>query len=264
LPITDDNIDDEDVAFDDSMHLPQNVIAIDDDSFQLEVIKDMLERNSVTCTVCTRVDKLTEELRKRNYDLLLTDIQMPDANGFELLKLLRRSRIGNSRDIPVVAMTARSDSERNTLLEAGFDGCIFKPFSMNELLKYIATVIKRRKLEHKTDFSKILADVTDRRHILESMIRTCEKDMAELRNAMMSNDIESMRCTAHRMFPMWEMLSMESVLSEYRNILNPGSDIRTITTNTNLIIDHIERLMDDAENEINRIADEEKDTDSRG
>ena len=61
------------------------------------------------------------------------------------------------------------------------------------------------------------------------------------------------------MFPMWEMLSMESVLSEYRNILNPGSDIRTITTNTNLIIDHIERLMDDAENEINRIADEEKD-----
>ena len=96
------------------------------------------------------------------------------------------------------------------------------------------------------------------------MIRTCEKDMAELRNAMMSNDIESMRCTAHRMFPMWEMLSMESVLSEYRNILNPGSDIRTITANTNLIIDHIERLMDDAENEINRIADEEKDTDSRG
>ena len=264
LPITDDNIDEEDVVFDDSMHLPHNVIAIDDDSFQLEVIKDMLERNRVSCTICTKVEKLTEELRKRNYDLLLTDIQMPDANGFELLKLLRRSHIGNSRDIPVVAMTARSDSERSTLLEAGFDGCIFKPFSMNELLKYIDTVIKRRELEHKTDFSKILADVTDRRHILESMIRTCEKDMAELRNAMMSNDIESMRCTAHRMFPMWEMLSMESVLSEYRNILNPGSDIRTITSNTRLIIDHIERLMDDAENEINRTADEEKDTDSRG
>lgn len=265
LPITNDNIDEEDVVFDDSMHFPQNVIVIDDDSFQLEVIKDMLERNRVSCTVCTKVEKLTEELRKRNYDLLLTDIQMPDANGFELLKLLRRSRIGNSRDIPVVAMTARSDSERNTLLEAGFDGCIFKPFSMNELLKYIATVIKRRKLEHKTDFSKILADVTDRRHILESMIRTCEKDMADLRNAMMSNDIESMRSTAHRMFPMWEMLSMESVLSAYRNILkNQGSDIRTITSNTKLIIDHIERLMDDAENEINRTADEEKDTDSRG
>ena len=228
-------------------------------------LKDMLERNRVSCTVCTKVEKLTEELRKRNYDLLLTDIQMPDANGFELLKLLRRSRIGNSRDIPVVAMTARSDSERSTLLEAGFDGCIFKPFSMNELLKYIATVIKRRELEHKTDFSKILADVTDRRHILESMIRTCEKDMADLRNAVMSNDIESMRSTAHRMSPMWEMLSMESVLSAYRNILkNPGSDNRTITSNTKLIIDHIERLMDDAENEINRTADEEKDTDSRG
>ena len=66
------------------------------------------------------------------------------------------------------------------------------------------------------------------------------------------------------MFPLWEILPMESVLSAYRNILkNPGSDIRTITTNTNLIIDHIERLMDDTVNEINRIDDEEKDTDSR-
>ena len=264
LPITNDNIDEEDVVFDDSMHFPQNVIVIDDDSFQLEVIKDMLERNRVSCTVCTKVEKLTEELRKRNYDLLLTDIQMPDANGFELLKLLRRSRIGNSRDIPVVAMTARSDSERNTLLEAGFDGCIFKPFSMNELLKYIATVIKRRKLEHKTDFSKTLAEVTDKRLILKSIVETCEKDIADLKNAVLSNDIKSMQSTAHRMFPMWEMLSMEGILSTYRNILeSPSSDIKTITSNTNLIINHIERLMDDTVNEINRIDDEEKDTDSR-
>ncbi|MEE0085314.1 MAG: hybrid sensor histidine kinase/response regulator, partial [Paludibacteraceae bacterium] len=124
--------------------------------------------------------------------------------------------------------------------------------------------IKGREVEYKTDFSKTLAEVTDRRLILKSIVETCEKDIADLKNAVLSNDIKSMQSTAHRMFPMWEMLSMEGILSTYRNILeSPSSDIKTITTNTNLIINHIERLMDDTVNEINRIDDEEKDTDSR-
>lgn len=45
------------------------------------------------------------EMRKTDYSLLLTDIQMAGTDGIELLGLLRRSDIGNSRTIPVVAMT---------------------------------------------------------------------------------------------------------------------------------------------------------------
>lgn len=88
---------------------------------------------------------------------------MPNTDGFKLLELLRKSRIGNSKDIPIVAMTARSESEREALLEAGFDGCIFKPFSMNELLKVIASVVKGREPGSDTDFSMILANVSDKR-----------------------------------------------------------------------------------------------------
>ena len=108
LPVTNEPIEEESVSFDASLHLPKNVIAIDDDMLQLELVKEMLERNGVSCTICSKVDKLTEELRKKNYDLLLSDIQMPNTDGFKLLELLRKSRIGNSKDIPIVAMTARS------------------------------------------------------------------------------------------------------------------------------------------------------------
>ena len=163
LPVTNEPIEEESVSFDASLHLPKNVIAIDDDMLQLELVKEMLERNGVSCTICSKVDKLTEELRKKNYDLLLSDIQMPNTDGFKLLELLRKSRIGNSKDIPIVAMTARSESERETLLEAGFDGCIFKPFSMNELLKVIASVVKGREPGSETDFSVMLANVSDKK-----------------------------------------------------------------------------------------------------
>ena len=265
LPVTDEPIEEENVSFDASLHLPKNIIAIDDDMLQLELVKEMLERNGVSCTICNKVDKLTEELRKKNYDLLLSDIQMPNTDGFKLLELLRKSRIGNSKDIPIVAMTARSESEREALLEAGFDGCIFKPFSMNELLKVIASVVKGREPGSDTDFSMILANVSDKKKILRTMIESCEKDIVDLKIAMTAENRESMRSIAHRMFPMWEMVSMDEILLAYRNVLkDTDCDIQTVLNHTNHIITHIEHLIEDAGNEIERIADEEKNIDSRG
>ena len=265
LPITDEPIEEESVSFDASLHLPKNVIAIDDDMLQLELVKEMLERNGVSCTICSKVDKLTEELRKKNYDLLLSDIQMPNTDGFKLLELLRKSRIGNSKDIPIVAMTARSESEREALLEAGFDGCIFKPFSMNELLKVIASVVKGREPGSDTDFSMILANVSDKKKILRTMIESCEKDIVDLKIAMTAENRESMRSIAHRMFPMWEMVSMDEILLAYRNVLKDSDcDTQTVLNHTNHIITHIEHLIEDAGNEIERIVDEEKNIDSRG
>lgn len=265
LPVTNEPIEEESVSFDASLHLPKNVIAIDDDMLQLELVKEMLERNGVSCTICSKVDKLTEELRKKNYDLLLSDIQMPNTNGFKLLELLRKSRIGNSKDIPIVAMTARSESEREALLEAGFDGCIFKPFSMNELLKVIASVVKGREPGSETDFSVMLANVSDKKKILRTMIETCEKDIVDLKIAMTAENRESMRSIAHRMFPMWEMVSMDEILLAYRNVLkDTDCDTQTVLNHTNHIITHIEHLIEDAGNEIERIVDEEKNIDSRG
>lgn len=265
LPVTDEPIEEENVSFDASLHLPKNIIAIDDDMLQLELVKEMLERNGVSCTICNKVDKLTEELRKKNYDLLLSDIQMPNTDGFKLLALLRKSRIGNSKDIPIVAMTARSESEREALLEAGFDGCIFKPFSMNELLKVIASVVKGREPGSETDFSVMLANVSDKKKILRTMIETCEKDIVDLKIAMTAENRESMRSIAHRMFPMWEMVSMDEILLAYRNVLkDTDCDTQTVLNHTNHIITNIEHLIEDAGNEIERIVDEEKNIDSRG
>ena len=89
--------------------LPKRVIAIDDDQLQLAVMKEMLERNGVDCITCSTAKDVVKAMREKDYDLLLSDIQMIGASGFELLDLLRNSTVGNSRTIPVVAMTARGD-----------------------------------------------------------------------------------------------------------------------------------------------------------
>ena len=262
LPITDEPIEENLVMVDVSEHLPKSVIAIDDDILQLEVFKEMLERNAISCTACGNTKELLAEIRKKDYDMVLTDIQMPEVNGYGVLGLLRKSRIGNSKTIPVVAMTAREDGDRQALLDAGFDGCIFKPFSTSDLLQYLASIIKSNKEEHRADFSQLLSEVTDRRKVLSKLIESCEKDITDLKIAMTSENRESMRNVVHRIIPMWEMLSMKEILQEYRNVLKDSdSDIQTVLAHTSDIITHIEHLMEDARKEITRIADEEQNTD---
>ena len=71
----------------------------------------------------------------KEYSLLLTDLNMPGINGFELLELLRSSNVGNSPTIPVVVATASGSCNKGELLAKGFAGCLFKPFSISELME---------------------------------------------------------------------------------------------------------------------------------
>ena len=70
---------------------------MDDDSILLKITEDMLGRNGVECTTCQNAKEAILALDRLDYDLVLTDIQMPVTDGFGLLRLLRNSDIGNSR-----------------------------------------------------------------------------------------------------------------------------------------------------------------------
>lgn len=134
LKTTDETVESENLIIPHPAHLPRNVLVIDDDTMLLNVIKEMLERNGMNCTTCVTSKDVVKAMRGKDYDLLLSDIQMPGTNGIDLLTLLRNSNIGNSRTIPIVAMTARGDRDKEAFLHAGFTDYIYKPFSSSELL----------------------------------------------------------------------------------------------------------------------------------
>ena len=111
------------------------VIAIDNDAVLLPMLKEMYAQEGIHCDTCTDAAELIELIRKKEYSLLLTDLNMPDINGFELLELLRTSNVGNSRDIPVVVTTASGSCSKEELMDRGFTGCLLKPFSISELME---------------------------------------------------------------------------------------------------------------------------------
>ena len=101
-----------------------NVVAIDNDEVLLLMLKEMYAQEGIHCDTCTDAAELIEMIRRKEYSLLITDLNMPHINGFELLELLRSSNVGNSRTIPVVVATASGSCDAEELLTKGFAGCL--------------------------------------------------------------------------------------------------------------------------------------------
>ena len=124
------------------------MLVIDDDRIQLDITRRMLVRNKVRCECCRTVRELMAALRERTYDLLLSDIQMPDMDGYRILDLLRSSNMENARTIPVLAVTACADDEEH-YISFGFAGCLRKPFSMDELISAVSRMVVKKRGERK-------------------------------------------------------------------------------------------------------------------
>ena len=265
LSVTDESIEDENILSSYTGSLPQNILVIDDDPMLLNIVKEMLERNGSTCTICTTAKEVIKAMRNQNYDLLLSDIQMPGTNGFELLTLLRNSNIGNSRTIPIIAMTARGDRDKEAFLNTGFTDCIYKPFSSSELLSLISGIKKQQTDDgrHSVDFSTMLSEVSDGIKLLRSFIAQSEKDRDELESAMKKSDRMKLRETAHRMQPSWDLLHTGDRLMAYRALLKDGTqDDTVVKEHTRQIMDYISTLIAEAEDEIKRQTNETENTDS--
>lgn len=267
LPETTEDPETEEFQVQSAMVLPKRVLVVDDDSILLRITEDMLGRHGVECTTCQSVKEAVLALDRLDYDLVLTDIQMPVTDGFGLLKLLRGSDIGNSRTIPVAVMTARGDGDSGVYARSGFCGCIHKPFSSKGLLAFLSSVMADRAAGASPfDYSRLMESTDDRRHMFGLVMKESEKDLAELEGAMEGMDREAMRRTVHRMAPVWELLGAGDVLSDYRKILHDkAAGDETVRGHTLRVMEQIRTLMDEVNNELEKRDDgNEKDLTGRG
>lgn len=249
LSPTDEPVKDTAIPVKGRLSLPQRILVVDDDPIQLRIVGEMLERNGVSCCKCQNAQDVVNELRRTRYDIILTDIQLRGTGGFDLL---RHSNIGDSKTVPVAAMTARNDGSDCRYSEAGFSGCIRKPFSMNELLAFLSSITEKEKAEQPTsaDFSALAADIEDRKWILETFIRESLKNKAELQESLsdMEMDFGRMKETLHRMYPVWEQLGISHELEWFSEILHDDEpDRHTVQTHTEEIIGRICGLIAEAE-----------------
>lgn len=188
-----------------------SVLAIDNNGMLLDMMKEMYKQCGVECDTCLTVGDLTDLMRLKDYNLLITDLKMPEVNGYEVLELLRTSEIGNSQTIPVVAATAAGYVTEEELKERGFAAVLYKPYSIDELLAVTEKSIGQKHISH-IDLSPLLA-FGDKRRTLEKLATTTQADMNEVRKAAEAKDMEALDNWVHHLRSSWMLIKVEQPLA---------------------------------------------------
>lgn len=188
----------------------KNILIVDDDRLQLNLLTEMLGRidkqKLFTVKAMTHVSEALKEIDSFRPDIMFVDIEMPEMSGTEFLK-----RIAKGRRQRIFAMTAHEPTIKQELLACGFDGCLFKPFSINELAKALSVEIKEEIKGKSTDkFGQLTAfaegDKDAEREIFSGYISELEEFIGLLGNAKADDLRRKVAHVAHKSLPLMKMI----------------------------------------------------------
>lgn len=201
------------------------VLLIDDDKIQLSLTAAMLKQHGIDAVCCEQLEELIEQLRTSVFDVLLTDIQMPAINGFDLVKLLRASNIPQAKTIPVIAVTARSEMDKAALHEHGFAGCLHKPFTVKELLLTVNEGQLSADEAHITEdmgntginFSALTAysedDPEAAYSIIQTFVEETKKNIGRMQQALVDKDTDGIAAMAHKLLPLFTLIGASDAIA---------------------------------------------------
>ena len=211
------------------------VLLVDDDPLQLEMAAAMCRRARIAAEGCQYPEYVGKLVAEGRFDLVMTDIQMPSADGFSVLKTVH----GVDASLPVVAVSARGELDAADLAERGFAGCLRKPFSARELVAAIhAACGVEEGLDSEgpdlsgdaapggsresdgVDFRVLTAyagdDAEAARNILRSFAEQTAANCSELEQALDAGDETTVKALAHKMVPLFTMLGDRGVAEVLR------------------------------------------------
>jgi two-component system phosphate regulon response regulator PhoB/two-component system alkaline phosphatase synthesis response regulator PhoP len=132
--------------------LTKRIAIVDDEPDIVELVSLHLKKAGFQTDSYLDGRSLLKSLDRHRPDMVVLDLMLPDADGFELCKYLRSNKAFSS--IPIIMLTAKSDEIDRVLgLELGADDYITKPFSVNELVARVKAVLRRK--DHGEDVQRL-------------------------------------------------------------------------------------------------------------
>ncbi|MEW6400459.1 MAG: response regulator transcription factor [Chloroflexota bacterium] len=122
--------------------MPETILIVEDEPALQETLAYNLKKEGYTVETAGDGRSALESARRLKPDLLVLDIMLPELDGFEVARILRKEMI-----TPILMLTARDDEiDRVVGLEMGADDYLTKPFSMRELMARVKAQLRRARL----------------------------------------------------------------------------------------------------------------------
>ena len=120
-----------------------NILMVEDDSTIAFGVKYALEQEGFSLEICKDLESSRKSIHEKNYDIILLDVTLPDGNGYDFCKEIRKTN-----NTPIIFLTACDDEVNIVMgLDLGGDDYITKPFRVRELISRIKAVLRRNKKE---------------------------------------------------------------------------------------------------------------------
>ncbi len=191
----------------------RRVLLVDDNQINLKLASELIRLWGHEVTEAEHGEAALQHYRDGDYDLVVLDIQMPDIDGVELLRMMREAKPGART--PAVALTANTlDGEADRLLDLGFDYYLGKPIDESRfraLLDGSARPDSRAPTDDEgesesdsaLDYARSLALAADNTDLLQQIFEILERDLPDLRQQLLHarslRDRERLNALAHKL-----------------------------------------------------------------
>ncbi|MCJ7716810.1 MAG: ATP-binding protein, partial [Anaerolineales bacterium] len=248
----------------------RSALIVDDDAVNRMLGEIILKGFNIEVDLASDGKEAIDVLRKKEFDMILLDINMPVISGLDVARHIREEK--KDRKIKIIAITAdmiREELEHYT--EYGFDDYLIKPFREINLFNKLCKVmdVDTDQIQHETikivlkeeDTSTLfnlheLRSVTKENEaffneMIQTFIGNAKAGIETIKNAHKAEDWQAIRETAHRLIPSYKHLEIKTVVSNLielknRSEHNPDSD------RLSLLITKIEKETTEVVNQLNR------------
>lgn len=124
--------------------MKKNILVIDDDGMIVKTIGSLLKREGYVVDISETGQQAIEKIRTVDFNLIITDIRMPQMDGIETISCIRKIlKDEKKQDIPIIFITGYADSNAHIKAEK-FGKVIFKPFDMRAFLEEVANSLGKK------------------------------------------------------------------------------------------------------------------------
>ena len=210
------------------------IIVIDDDLSILSLIEELLKQKHINAITFNNGKEAFEQMENFNFDLVITDIQLPEMNGFHFVTLFNEQYKNNP--LPVLAITGRRDVPESFYMKSGFSGILPKPFTPEQFYQKLKIFFPKldTEVEHKPIMvsNNIVGGYTpeilesfmgdDREGIIgiyEHFLKESSENIQTLKLLADRQDYKGIKAIAHKMTTMFAQINAKRE-SEILIILN--------------------------------------------
>lgn len=233
------------------------IICIDDDANLLALTAEVLrQKNHIVYPFPSAVEAL-KAISNLEYDCIITDIQMPDLDGFGFIKELQQ--LDSFKNQPVLAVTGRADLDLNTYQNAGFASVVQKPYSPSKLLEQVHELFKENRQITFTSsensntrsgytLEKLKAFLPDDelaiREVLNAFVKNTHESLLVLRQGINEKNTVAIQEIAHRMYPMFQQIEAVEIAGLLNQLSTEKLDLQTIEAINSQLNEKITLLFD--------------------